>query len=73
MKKNIGKLDTYTRFIIGIMTVLLATVFTSWILLVIAGYLLISAFVGISLLYSIFKVNTLKFLYATLHCFIRRS
>ena len=60
MKKNIGKLDTYTRFIIGIITVLLAVVFTSWILFAIAAYLLITSVVGISVTYSIFDVDTLK-------------
>jgi hypothetical protein len=61
MKKNIGKLDTYTRFIIGMMIVLLATIFTSWILFAFAGYMLITSFVGISVIYSIFKFDTLKF------------
>jgi preprotein translocase subunit SecF len=59
MKKNVGKLDQYVRYALGIIFVVLAVTWTWWMLIP-AVISIATAALGTCGLYSLFGINTCK-------------
>ena len=62
MKKNVGKTDSYIRYTIGAVLVVLAIVLKGWwwLLLIPAAIAIVTAATGFCGLYKIFGINTCK-------------
>ncbi len=59
MKKNVGKLDGYIRYIIGIVLIVLSITWTWW--LIIPAFIAIStSFFGVCGIYLLFGIDTCK-------------
>ncbi len=59
MKKNVGKTDTYIRYAVGVVLIVLAIVW-SWWLLIPAAIAIATGYFGTCGLYSLFGINTCK-------------
>lgn len=59
MKKNVGKKDTYIRYAIGVVLVVLA-IFWKWWLAIPAVVAFATGYFGVCGLYSLFGINTCK-------------
>jgi hypothetical protein len=59
MKQNVGKTDKIIRFIVGVLFIVAAAIWTWW-LLIPAVISIVTAFTGTCALYSLFGINTCK-------------
>ncbi len=59
MKKNVGKTDSYIRYALGVVFIVLAFVWTWWMLIP-AAIAVGTAFLGVCPLYLPFGINTNK-------------
>lgn len=60
MQKNVGKTDSYIRYGVGLVFIVLAY-FISWWLLIPAALAIVTGAVGQCGLYRLFGINTCKF------------
>lgn len=60
MEKNVGRIDQIVRYVLALILVVLAIVFSTWWLLIISAVLVITSFVGRCGLYKLFGINTCK-------------
>lgn len=59
MKKNVGKTDQYIRYALGVIFIVLAVVWTWWMLIP-AAISIVTAAVGRCGLYKLIGINTCK-------------
>jgi len=59
MKKNVGKVDSYIRFALGIGFIILAFTVSLWFLIG-AGIAIVTALTGMCPLYTLFGISTCK-------------
>lgn len=60
MIKNVGKVDAYIRYAIGLIFIVLAVVFSNWWLLIPAGAAFVTGALGTCGLYALFGISTCK-------------
>jgi len=60
VEKNVGKNDSYLRYSIGIVLLVVAYVLSSWWLVIPAALAFATGFFGICGIYKIFGINTCK-------------
>ncbi|MBN2604276.1 MAG: DUF2892 domain-containing protein [Bacilli bacterium] len=60
MEKNVGKNDSYLRYSIGIVLLVVAYILSSWWLVIPAVIAFATGFFGVCGLYKIFGINTCK-------------
>ena len=60
MEKNVGKNDSYLRYSIGIVLLVVAYILSSWWLVIPAVIAFATGFFGFCGIYKIFGINTCK-------------
>ncbi len=60
MKKNVGEIDSYIRYIIGFALIILAIVLTTWWIALIAIIPIVTAATKFCILYVPFGIDTTK-------------
>ncbi len=60
MKKNVGKIDSYVRYAIGAVLLVLTFVLDIWWLAIPAVIAILTGALGVCGLYKIFGINTCK-------------
>lgn len=60
MKRNVGKNDSYLRYSIGIVLLIVAYVLSSWWLVIPAAIAFVTGYLGVCGIYKIFGINTCK-------------
>jgi len=60
MKKNVGKTDSYIRYAIGAVLIVLAIVLKVWWLAIPAAIAILTGAFGVCGIYTLFGINTCK-------------
>jgi len=60
MKKNVGKIDSYVRYAIGAVLIVLAIALRIWWLANPAAIAIVTGAIGVCGIYKIFGINTCK-------------